>query len=184
MIMLFKLYFIFFKLGATNFGGGYALLPLLEKEIVEKRKWATRQEVQDFYAVGQCTPGIISVNVSTFIGCKQKGILGGIVSTLGFISPAFFIIILIASLLSNVMDNEYVIHAFNGINICVCVLIFKTILNMFKKNVIDTYTLMMYAGVLSLSFFKFSFLPAILLVAICGVLGVFINFLFLRGKEA
>ncbi len=184
MLTLLKLYLTFFKLGATNFGGGYALLPLLEKEIVEKRGWATRQEVQDYYAVGQCTPGVISVNVSTFIGFKQKGIIGGIVSTLGFISPAFVLILLIATLLTNYMDNEYVVHAFNGINICVCVLIFKTLLSMFKKNIVDTYTLMMYVGVLAFSFLKLSFLPAIALVGICGLLGVIVNLLVRRGKEA
>lgn len=182
--MLLKLYLTFFKLGATNFGGGYALLPLLEKEIVEKNNWATREEVQDYYAVGQCTPGVISVNVSTFIGFKLKGILGGIISTLGFITPAFILIICIATILTNFMDNEYVVHAFNGINICVCALILKTVVNMIKKNIVDTYTLLMYIGVLVFSFLKISFLPAIILVMICGVIGIIVNTLFLRGKEA
>lgn len=182
MKTLFKLFLTFFKLGATNFGGGYALLPLLEKEIVEKRKWATREEVQDYYAVGQCTPGVISVNVSTFIGFKQKGILGGIIATLGFITPAFLIILLVATVLTNFMDNEYVVHAFNGITICVCVLIFKTVITMLKKNIMDTYTLMMYGAVLVLSLLNL--IPAIFLVLICGGLGVVVNVIFLKGKEA
>ncbi|MFI3252125.1 MAG: chromate transporter [bacterium] len=182
MVKLIKLFFTFFKLGATNFGGGYALLPMLEKEIVEKRQWATRDEVQDYYAVGQCTPGVISVNVSTFIGFKQKGVLGGIVATLGFIFPAFLFIVAIATILTNFMDNEYVQHAFNGITICVCVLIFKTVVTMLKKNIKDTYTLLMYFAVLFLSLFDI--LPAIILVLICGVVGILINVLIVRGKEA
>ncbi len=182
MKTLFKLYITFFKLGITNFGGGYALLPLLEKEIVEKNNWATKEEINDYYAVGQCTPGVISVNVSTFIGFKLKGILGGIVSTLGFVSPSIVIITVIAALLQNILEYDMVVHAFNGINICVVILILKTVINMIKKNVIDTYTLVMFIAVLLLSIFKI--LSPFITVIICGILGIIINVLFLRGKEA
>ena len=92
MLELIKLYITFFKLGIVNFGGGYAMLPLLERELADKRGWTTSEELADFYAVGQCTPGAIAVNVSTMIGYKRKGVLGGIAATLGFISPAFIII--------------------------------------------------------------------------------------------
>ncbi len=182
MKVLLRLYLTFMKLGVTNFGGGYALLPLLEKEIVEKNGWATKEEITDYYAVGQCTPGVISVNVSTFIGYKLKGIIGGIVSTLGFITPSFIIILLIATIMKNFMDYPIVIHAFNGINICVALLILKAVINMFKKNVTDTYTLLMYITVLLLTVFQV--LSPFLSVIICGILGVFINIKFLRGKEA
>ena len=109
MKKLLQLYWIFFKLGIVNFGGGYALLPLLQKELVEKYKWATDEEVIDYYAIGQCTPGAIAVNVSTFIGYKVKGVLGGIFATLGFISPAFIIIFIIATILSNFSDIPQVL---------------------------------------------------------------------------
>ena len=92
-------------MGIVNFGGGYAMLPLLDRELVEKRNWATSEELADYYAVGQCTPGAIAVNVSTFIGMKRHGIWGGILATLGFISPAFLIIFVIASLLTNFSSN-------------------------------------------------------------------------------
>ncbi len=182
MKILIKLYLTFFKLGITNFGGGYALLPLLEKEIVEKNEWATKEEITDYYAVGQCTPGVISVNVSTFIGFKLKGIIGGITSTLGFITPSIIIIILIATVMQNFLEYQIVKHAFNGINICVVVLIFKAVLTMFKKNVMDTYTLLMYIAVLLLTIF--GIISPFISVIICGVLGVIINILFLKGREA
>ncbi|MFI3329820.1 MAG: chromate transporter [bacterium] len=182
MKLLLKLYLTFMKLGVTNFGGGYALLPLLEKEIVEKNEWATKEEITDYYAVGQCTPGVISVNVSTFIGYKLKGIIGGIVSTLGFVTPSIIIIILIATVMQNFMEYEVVQHAFNGINICVVILILKAVITMFKKNVMDTYTLLMYITVLVLT--VLGIVSPFISVIICGVLGVVINILFLKGREA
>ena len=114
---LIQLFFIFFKLGIVNFGGGYALFPLLEREFVTKRKWVTNQELADYYAVGQCTPGAFAVNISTFLGIRRKGIIGGIVATLGFVFPAFIIIFVIASLLTNFSSNEYVRNALaEGLN--------------------------------------------------------------------
>ena len=133
----FQLYFLFFKLGIVNFGGGYALLPLLDKELCEKRKWATSQELADYYAIGQCTPGAMAVNVSTFIGVKRKGVLGGVLATLGFVSPAFIIIFLIASLLTGFNDNIYVINALGGIRVCVFFLVLNAILKLSKKSLTD-----------------------------------------------
>ena len=109
---LWQLFGVFARLGAVTFGGGYAMLPILQREIVEKRNWATEDEVMDYYAIGQCTPGIISVNVSTFIGFKLKGILGGIIATLGFIAPSIVIIAIIATFISAFADAMVVKHAF------------------------------------------------------------------------
>ena len=81
------LFVTFAKMGLFTFGGGYAMLPLLEREVVDNKKWATKEEIKDYYAVGQCTPGIIAVNVSTFVGYYQKGIVGGIIATLGVVFP-------------------------------------------------------------------------------------------------
>ena len=130
---LLQLYFLFFKMGIVNFGGGYAMLPLLDRELVEKRNWATSEELADYYAVGQCTPGAIAVNVSTFIGMKRHGIWGGILATLGFISPAFLIIFVIASLLTNFSSNIYVLNALAGIRVCVFFLVLSAIVKLVKK---------------------------------------------------
>ena len=128
-------------MGIVNFGGGYALLPLLQKELVEKRGWATNEEITDYYAIGQCTPGAIAVNVSTFIGYKIKGVLGGIVATLGFISPAFIIIFVIATVLNQFADLWYVKSAFKAIRATVFVLVLSAVVKLSKKSVVDWITL-------------------------------------------
>ena len=97
----FDLFLTFAKIGGFTFGGGYAMLPIMQKELVEKKDWTTNEELLNYYAVGQCTPGIIAVNVSTFVGYQKKGILGSIFSTLGVVTPSIIIIILIASFLQN-----------------------------------------------------------------------------------
>ena len=136
-----EIFLIFFKLGIVNFGGGYALFPLLEREFVTKRKWTTNQELTDYYAVGQCTPGAFAVNVSTFIGIKRKGILGGIIATLGFVFPAFIIIFIIASLLTNFSSNKYVLDALAGIRVCVFILVLYAIKKLMKNSIKDKISL-------------------------------------------
>ena len=105
-----ELFWIFAKMGAVTFGGGYAMLPIIQREIVEKRQWATEAEVMDYYAIGQCTPGIIAVNTSTFIGYKRKGIAGGFTATFGFVFPSLVIITIIAAFLQNFAHISYVAH--------------------------------------------------------------------------
>ena len=134
---LIQLFFIFFKLGIVNFGGGYALFPLLEREFVINRKWVTNQELTDYYAIGQCTPGAFAVNISTFLGIRRKGILGGIIATLGFVSPAFIIIFIIASVLTNFSSNPYVLDALAGIRVCVFFLVIYAITKLFKTSIKD-----------------------------------------------
>ena len=114
MKQLLELYRAFIKIGAVTFGGGYAMLPIIQRDIVEKRGWATKEEIADYYAIGQCTPGIIAINTATFVGYKQKGVAGGIVATLGFVTPALFIITIIAALLSNFAHLPIVQNAFAG----------------------------------------------------------------------
>lgn len=173
MKKLLQLYWIFFKLGIVNFGGGYALLPLLQKELVEKYKWATDEEVIDYYAIGQCTPGAIAVNVSTFIGYKVKGVLGGIFATLGFISPAFIIIFIIATILSNFSDIPQVQSAFKAIRVCVFVLILSAILKLRKKSVFDVVTIIIAALVFVLA--TFTDIPLFIFVLVAGTLGIVYN---------
>ncbi len=173
MKKLLSIYWIFFKLGAVNFGGGYALLPLLQKEIVEKRGWATDEEMTDYYAIGQCTPGAIAINVSTFIGYKIKGVLGGIASTLGFISPAFFVIFIIATVLNNFADLEVVKSAFAAIRVCVFVLILSAIIKLSKKSVVDKITFGIALVVLLLAIF--TDIPLFIYVILAGVTGLVVN---------
>lgn len=132
---LFRLFSTFFQIGICTFGGGYAMLPMLEREIVNKRGWASMEELLDYFAIGQCTPGIIAVNTATFVGYKQRGILGGIVATLGMVAPSLLVITVIAALLANFMEYEGVRYAFAGIHIAVCALIAGSIVKLCKSSV-------------------------------------------------
>ena len=134
MKLLWDLYRAFFTIGGLTFGGGYAMLPMLEREIVNKHKWSTNEELLNYFAIGQCTPGIIAVNTATFVGYKTKGIAGGIAATLGVISPSIVIIVLIAMLLENFMDILWVQHAFAGIRVAVCALIVSSVIKLAKSN--------------------------------------------------
>lgn len=135
MTSLWKLYILFFKMGIFTFGGGYAMLPILKSEAVEKQKWLSEEELLNYYSIGQCTPGIIAVNAASFIGYKLRGLPGLISATMGVISPSIFIITAIAALLSRYMDNQYVQWAFGGIRISVIALIISTVWDMWQKGV-------------------------------------------------
>ncbi|MGL4949080.1 MAG: chromate transporter [Anaeroplasmataceae bacterium] len=178
---LFKLFYVFARMGLVNFGGGYALLPLLQKDIVEKYKWASSEEIEEYYAIGQCTPGIISVNVSTFIGYKVKGVLGALFSTIGFLTPSIIIIILIASLLVNFSDYKIVQDAFAGIRVCVVALILSAIIKLFKKSIIDIPTLLIFILVIVLSLF--TPVSSVYFVIIAGICGIMINSFKLRKSK-
>ena len=132
---LFQLFCSFFTIGALTFGGGYAMLPMLEREVVEKHKWATQEEILNYFAIGQCTPGIIAVNTATFVGYKQRKIMGGIAATLGVVAPSILIITVIAMVLQNFMDIAWVQHAFAGIRVAVCALIASSVWKLAKSNV-------------------------------------------------
>lgn len=134
---LFDLFLTFCKIGALTFGGGYAMLPLIQREIVENKKWSTEKEILDYYAVGQCTPGVIAVNTATFIGYKLRGIIGGIVATLGVIFPSIVIILIIATFLQNFADLAIVQSAFAGIRVAVVALIITTVVKLIKSSIKD-----------------------------------------------
>ena len=145
------LFLTFARIGGLTFGGGYAMFPILEKEIVENRHWATEEDLADYYAIGQCTPGVIAVNTATFIGQKEKGVPGGIFATLGLVTPSLIIITILAGLISNFSDLAWVQHAFAGIRVCVCVLIFNATLKLWKSAVHDIWAGVIFAGVLVLT---------------------------------
>lgn len=173
MKIILQLFLAFAKIGAVTFGGGYAMLPILQRDIVEKNGWATEDEIMDYFAIGQCTPGIIAVNTATFIGYKQKGILGGIAATLGVVFPSIVIISIIAAFITNFADLAIVKHAFNGIRVCVCVLILNAVVKLAKGALVDKWTAILFALVFLISVF-FDISAAILVVA-AGFIGYVIK---------
>lgn len=164
------LFLTFARIGGLTFGGGYAMLPMLQREVVEKRGWATESELSDYYAIGQCTPGIIAVNVATFIGNKRRGILGGIIATLGVVFPSLVIITLIAAFLQNFADLEIVKHAFAGVRVGVCVLVFNAVVKLWKGAVRDIPTFVIFAIVLLLMVFLDA--SPVILVLAAGIAGI------------
>lgn len=176
------LFVTFAKVGVCTFGGGYAMLPILQREVVEKKGWATDEELSDYYAIGQCTPGIIAVNTATFIGHKYKGIPGGILTTLGVIFPSIVIISVIAAFLSNFADIPVVRHALNGVNACVVALIANSVIKLGKSSIKDHVTAGIFLAALVLAFF-FGLSPVIIVVC-AGLAGYVARRLAGLGKGA
>ena len=175
MKKLISLFFTFAKIGAMTFGGGYAMLPILQREIVENKKWATDEELMDYFAIGQCTPGVIAVNTATFIGKKQAGVLGGVVSTLGVVFPALILITALAGVIEAYSHLQWVKHAFAGIRVCVCILILNAVIKLYKKAVVDKITFGIFLLVLLGSYF--TPLSPVLFVVAAAVLGILVEML-------
>ena len=182
MPLLLDLFCAFFRIGLFTFGGGYAMLPLLQREIVEKKHWATEEELLDYFAVGQCTPGIIAVNTATFVGFKEKKLSGAIFATLGVVSPSLVIITVIAALLSNFAHIAAVQNAFAGIRVAVCVLILNSIVKLWKKSVVDKLTLGVFIAVFLASVLLSHVSPVVFIVA-AAVLGIVVRVWLRTGKE-
>ena len=176
-----ELFGTFFKIGAFTFGGGYAMLPMLQREVVEKRGWATEEELMDYYAIGQCTPGIIAVNTATFVGHRTRGVVGGIVATLGVVFPSLVIITIIAAFISNFAHIPAVQNAFAGIRICVCVLIFNAVVKLWKNSIVDPITLVMFLVVFFGSVI-FGVSP-IIFVLLAGASGVAVKLAQAKGAR-
>lgn len=147
-----ELFIAFAKIGVMTFGGGMAMLPMLQREVVENKGWATEEELADYFAIGQCTPGIIAVNTATFVGQKRGGVLGGIAATMGVAFPSLVIISLLAGIIDSFNHLAWVKNAFAGIQVCVCVLIFNAVVKLLKKSVVDKRTLVIFLLVLAGSF--------------------------------
>ena len=175
---LLDLYITFARIGCFTFGGGYAMLPILERELVDKRHWTTMDDLRDYFSIGQCTPGIIALNVSTFIGEKKKGIPGALCATTGFLTGPVTIILIIAAFLTNFAEQPIVQHAFAGIRVCVCVLIVQAVLRLWKSSVVDAFSLFLYLLIFVLNAFSGVLpvkIPAAVLVIIAGVTGVVVS---------
>ena len=173
MRILTDLFITFAKIGAITFGGGYAMLPILQREVVESKHWASDEELADYYAIGQCTPGVIAINVATFIGRKLAGIPGGIIATIGVVFPSVIIITLLAGVIQAYSSLEWVKHAFAGIRVCVCVLIFNAVIKLFAKAVIDLPTTIIYIAILACAVFLN--LSPVIFVIIAGIAGVILS---------
>ena len=172
---LLELFWVFMRVGAMTFGGGYAMLPILQRELVEKRQWVTDADLTDYYAIGQCTPGIIALNVSTFIGRTKAGLAGAICAAVGFELVPLLIILVISLFLEGFSDNEYVQHALAGINVCVCVLILNTLLKLRKSTLKGAFSLAVFFVVFALAamgeFLPFS-IPLPILVVAAALAGI------------
>lgn len=165
-----ELFLTFAKMGVMTFGGGMAMLPILQREVVEDRHWVTEEELMDYYAIGQCTPGIIAVNTATFVGQKRKGALGGIAATLGMVFPSLVIISILAGLITNFSSVAWVQNAFAGIQVCVCVLIFNAVVKLLKKSVIDKRTSVIFLLVMiGSTLLNLSPVWFVLLAALAGI---------------
>ena len=177
---LWDLFWTFAKMGVMTFGGGMAMLPILQREVVENKNWTTDEELTDYYAIGQCTPGIIAVNTATFIGQKLNGVVGGIVATMGVVFPSVVIISVLAGLITKFSHLDAVRNAFAGIQVCVCVLIFNAVIKLLKKSVVDKRTavifLLVLAGGVLLE------LSPIWFVVLSAFAGVILKNLEARGK--
>lgn len=164
------LYISFFKIGGLTFGGGLAMLPMLQREVVRKHQWCTEEELLDIYAIGQCTPGIIAVNTATYVGYQQAGFLGSVAGTLGMVSPSLIIICLVASILQNFIHMPAVLHALAGIRIVVCALMLNTVFTMAKKGIIDKLGALVFVTAFLLA--CFTPVPTALVIVLAGLTGI------------
>lgn len=178
---LVELFFVFFKIGAVTFGGGYAMLPMLERELAEKRNWTTKETMLDYYAIGQSTPGIIAVNVATFIGFNKAGLLGAIIATTGIVTPSIIIISLIASCISNFSQIQWVKKALAGINVAVAALLTKSVWDFSKKAVKNIWGLLLLLGAfVAMYFFG---VESIVVILVSATLGMCFSFLSAKKKS-
>ena len=174
-----ELLLIFMKMGCLAFGGGYVMVPLAERELIKKKGWITMDELMDYYTIAQITPGIIAVNLATFVGYKQKGPSGGIIATLGFIIPGVSFVIAAAIFISNFIDIPAVQHAFTGIRVAVGALILDTVIKMIKSGVKDIKAVIIFLLVFGVSVLPAGLIPAFLkspvfLVVLSGLAGLLI----------
>ena len=173
--MYLKLLLSFSYIGAFTFGGGYAMLPMFQRVLVERNKWLTDEEMADLFSIGQCLPGIIAANTAVFVGHKQKGVAGGIVAALGVVLPSLVVIMLIAAFLSNFADIPAVQNAFTGLRVCVSVLIINVVIKLRKHSIVDLTSALIFSAVFVIS--AFMLLPVAAIVALAGACGVVVSLL-------
>ncbi|MCL2425160.1 MAG: chromate transporter [Oscillospiraceae bacterium] len=171
--MYLKLFLSFAYIGLFTFGGGIAMLPMFQRELVEKNKWLTEKEMVDLFSIGQCLPGIIAANTAIFVGYKTKGFWGGIVAALGVILPSVTIVLIVAMLITNLADYPIVQRAFAGLRVCVSVLIINAVLKLRKHSIVDWTSALICMIVFVLA--VFAFLPIPILIITAGICGMIIS---------
>ena len=181
MRVLMNLFAAFFRIGLFTFGGGYAMLPMLQREVVDHYRWVTEEEVLDYYAIGQCTPGVIAVNTATFIGYKHRGVKGAIAATLGVVFPSLIIIMTLAGVISAFSNLTLVQHAFAGIRVCVAVLVFNAVVKLWKGAVVDKLTRALFLVVFAGS--TLTNIPVMAFVLSAGILGLAVRCGLKGGKK-
>ncbi|MCL2662093.1 MAG: chromate transporter [Oscillospiraceae bacterium] len=173
--MYVKLLLSFSYIGAFTFGGGYSMLPMFQRELVEKNKWLTLEELADLFSISQCLPGIIAANTAVFTGYKHKGIPGGIVSAFGVCLPSIIFILIIASFFTAFADIPMVQSAFTGLRVCVSVLIINAVMKLRKNSIVDLPSALIFTVIFLLMVFKI--LPVAVLVTLAGLFGIAISLL-------
>ncbi|MFI3238470.1 MAG: chromate transporter [Lachnospiraceae bacterium] len=177
---LWLLFITFARIGGLTFGGGYAMLPILQREVVNKYHWTTEEELMDYYAIGQCTPGIIAINTATFIGFQKHGIIGGIVATLGSVFPSLVIISTLTMFLEHFAEYPVAVSALNGIQVCVCVLVLTAVLKLSEKSLKNKFSYVLFFIIVILSICT-NISAAILILAV-SIIGA-IHALYLSKKS-
>lgn len=168
--MYLQLFLTYMKIGAVTFGGGYAMLPILKRELVDRKAWVTEADLIDCYAIGQCTPGVIAVNAATLIGYQKKGALGAICATVGIVFIPVLIIISIATVIQQFSENKYVQHALAGMSVAICAIIVVTVAKLIKKTCKDIPTVIIALSALVLSYFGVHIVLVVLAAAITGLI--------------
>lgn len=161
------------KISISCFGGGYAIIPLLQREVVQKKGWITTDDLNDIFSIAQCTPGVIAVNSATYVGAKVNGVLGAVCATLGLLTPSLCIITLVAAFFWPFFANPWIVHAFAGLQACVCALILHSVITLFRSAVLDLPSLLIFLAALLLSFFT-NISPFFLVMA-AGLMGIAIR---------
>lgn len=178
----FELFLTFARISASCFGGGYAMLPFFQQELVEKKGWITDEELLDLNAVAQCTPGVIAVNTATFCGYRVKGPQGALFASLGVLFPPIVIVMIISAFFWRFAENPWVQHALVGVRACVCALILNSTVKLYKKAVLDPVTFLVFVAVFVLSALV-GLSPALLVIA-AGVFGLVFHAIRQKGGAA
>ena len=182
--LLFEIFLAFVKIGAVTFGGGLAMLPILERELSQKRGWVTQDELIDYYAIGQATPGIIAVNVATFCGHKLQGVLGGIVATLAIVTPSVVVISVLAMFINSIDQIPVIKKALAGINIAVAANLSYSFLKLFRKTAVNFLSaILLVASFTLIFFFKVNTVLIIFCAILLGIALQILNFRFNDSKD-
>ncbi|MGD9567972.1 MAG: chromate transporter [Sedimentibacter sp.] len=176
---LLEIYWTFVKISSVTFGGGMAMLPILQRELAKNKKWVSDEDIIDYYALSQGLPGILAINVSSMIGYHKKGILGDIAASFGVITPCIFIITILTTFITNFRDIEIVRHAFAGITLGATALIFSAIINLWKKSIVDKFCLRLF--ILTFIIMIIFDLSPVLLIIAGAIAGIIIKRAGLRA---